>query len=53
MSRLYARLTAGDPPHRALRRAQLDTAAEQPHPYFWAPFTYVGFPITPRNGESE
>jgi CHAT domain-containing protein len=52
MSRLYRRLTAGDPPAQALRRAQLETAAEHHHPYFWAPFTYVGFPASSRNGAS-
>jgi CHAT domain-containing protein len=50
MARLYERLTAGESPQRALRGAQLETAAGDAHPYFWAPFTYVGFPATAQDG---
>lgn len=47
MSRLYGRLAAGATPAQALREAQLHTAAQHPHPYYWAPFTYVAAPQRP------
>lgn len=50
MSDFYRRLTAGDDPANALRRAQLGTAAEHPHPFYWAPFTYVASPETTLTG---
>lgn len=42
MQRFYAALFAGAAPATALRSAQLATLNEQPHPFFWAPFTLVG-----------
>ena len=42
MQRFYAALFAGAAPATALRNAQLATLNEQPHPFFWAPFTLVG-----------
>ena len=44
MSAMYTNLAAGLAPAEALRRAQLGTAAESPHPYRWAPFVYVASP---------
>jgi CHAT domain-containing protein len=41
---LYTRLAAGADPGAALREAQLATAENRPHPYFWAPFSYVAAP---------
>ncbi len=47
----YTRLVvAGHPPASALRSAQLTAAAEHPHPYFWAPFTFVAGPGSPARG---
>jgi CHAT domain-containing protein/tetratricopeptide (TPR) repeat protein len=40
----YTRLAAGVGPSMALREAQLATAENHPHPYFWAPFSYVASP---------
>ncbi len=41
----YSRLVvAGHPPASALRAAQLAAAAEHPHPYYWAPFTFAASP---------
>ncbi len=40
----YTRLAAGAAPSAALRDAQLATAEDHPHPYFWAPFSYVASP---------
>lgn len=42
--RWYELLAAGRRRPQALREAQLDLAADAPHPYHWAPFTYVGDP---------
>ncbi len=42
MQRFYAALFAGAAPATALRSAQLAALSEQPHPFFWAPFTLVG-----------
>lgn len=44
MQELYARLSAGEPPARALQQAQLVVATHHAHPYYWAPFVYVGAP---------
>ncbi|MGH9185674.1 MAG: CHAT domain-containing protein [Acidimicrobiales bacterium] len=41
MSELYRHLLDGAHPAVALRRAQLATADSHPHPFYWAPFTYV------------
>jgi CHAT domain-containing protein len=42
MPRFYQRLRAGRPTAQALRLTQLETLAQQPHPYFWAAFTLHG-----------
>ncbi len=42
MQTFYARLLAGDRPSAALRKAQLRAMYEEPHPFFWAPFTLFG-----------
>jgi CHAT domain-containing protein/tetratricopeptide (TPR) repeat protein len=42
MQRFYARLCAGERPAAALRQAQCELLAEQPHPFFWAPFILIG-----------
>jgi tetratricopeptide (TPR) repeat protein len=47
----YTRLASGATPSVALREAQLATAEDHPHPYFWAPFSYVASP-TSNTGES-
>lgn len=44
MADYYDRLNAGDPPAEALRQAQLQAAVLRPHPYYWAPFTYLHSP---------
>lgn len=44
MSRLYEHLAGGLDPAQALQQAQLATAREHPHPFYWAPFTYVTSP---------
>jgi CHAT domain-containing protein len=44
----YTRFAAGAGPSLALREAQLATAEDHPHPYFWAPFSYVAPPHPPR-----
>ena len=41
MVRFYEELETGAAPSTALRRAQLHIAVDRPHPYFWAPFTYL------------
>jgi tetratricopeptide (TPR) repeat protein len=40
----YTRWAAGAAPSAALREAQLATAENHPHPYYWAPFSYVASP---------
>ena len=42
MARFYGALRAGERPAKALRRAQLATRAERPHPYMWAAFALYG-----------
>ena len=42
MADVYGRLRAGDSPAAALRSAQCRALREQPHPFFWAPFTSFG-----------
>jgi CHAT domain-containing protein len=42
MAHFYRRLNAGDTPASALRAAQCELLAEQPHPFFWAPFVLMG-----------
>lgn len=46
MSSLYRHIAGGVQPAEALRRAQLTAAVEHPHPFYWAPFTYVTAPAT-------
>ena len=41
MTQLYRRLAAGVPPAQALRAAQLYTAGRYPHPFHWAPFSFI------------
>ncbi len=41
MAEFYCGLRSGLPPSYALRVAQMRTADQFPHPYFWAPFSYV------------
>ena len=41
MVRFYTEIEAGTAPSTALQRAQVHIAVDRPHPYFWAPFTYV------------
>ena len=42
MVRLYRYLTAGLSPAAAMRNAMLELRRTRPHPYFWAPFAYIG-----------
>ncbi len=50
MSELYRRLSAGDAPPTAVRAAGQRVRQTHPHPYFWAPFSYVAAPgSTERN----
>lgn len=44
ISRWYELLAAGHRRAQALRTAQLELAAEHPHPYHWAPFVLLGAP---------
>ncbi len=44
MGTFYRALVAGVPPAYALRSAQLGTAARHPHPFYWAPFSYLASP---------
>ena len=44
MGRFYRGLITGADPADALRTAQLETSAEHPHPFFWAPFSYLAAP---------
>jgi len=42
MTRFYDELRAGRPADQALRSAQLETASQLDHPYYWAPFILTG-----------
>lgn len=42
MKRFYTCFLANKRPAAALRQAQLHLLREQPHPFFWAPFTLFG-----------
>jgi tetratricopeptide (TPR) repeat protein len=44
MQRFYGHLHEGESPASAMRLAQMESRAEDPHLYFWAPFTVVGRP---------
>jgi len=46
MQDFYSRIRQGQSGASALRAAQLELAANHPHPYHWAPFVYVGCPST-------
>ncbi len=43
-SRWYQLLASGCRRAEGLRQAQLEMAADQPHPYYWAPFVLIGAP---------
>ena len=42
MTAFYARLQVGAPPRQALRDAALMIKQQYPHPYYWAPFVFIG-----------
>lgn len=42
MTTLYEDIQRGQNPAEALRRAQVRSLKEYPHPFFWAPFVYTG-----------
>ena len=42
MTAFYARLQSGAPPRQALRDAALMIKQQYPHPYYWAPFVFIG-----------
>jgi len=42
MTAFYEGLKTGVAPRQALRMAALDTRQLFPHPYYWAPFTFIG-----------
>ncbi|MBA2453592.1 MAG: CHAT domain-containing protein [Chloroflexia bacterium] len=42
MGMFYRRLQSGDRPAAALRYAQRELIARQPHPFFWSPFVLLG-----------
>ena len=42
MEIFYRRLQSGDRPAAALRHAQCELIAKQPHPFFWSPFVLLG-----------
>ncbi len=44
MAGVYGRIQAGEPPARALRRAQADRARDGIHPLDWAGFAVLGGP---------
>jgi CHAT domain-containing protein len=44
MGRFYKGLAEGHSKRRALRDASLEVKADQPHPYYWAPFVLLGKP---------
>jgi hypothetical protein len=48
MRAFYGKLTTGFDTCDAIRAAMLELRETRPHPYFWAPFAYVGrLPGTP------
>ncbi len=53
MTELHRLLVAGSPPAQALRLAQLHTAEQYPHPFYWASFSYVTSPLTTRSIERD
>lgn len=42
MADWYTRMQTGEAPVAALRAAQLAMKGSYPHPYYWAPFTFIG-----------
>jgi CHAT domain-containing protein len=48
MGAFYRHLRAGASKAEALRRAQVETRAQYPHPYYWAAFVLTGDPGTSR-----
>src|SRR5262249_62379003 len=42
MTEFYGRLKEGLPPRTALRGAALQIKSQSPHPYYWAPFIFIG-----------
>ena len=44
MTGIYRRLRKGAPAPSALRAAQLEVARTRPHPYHWAPMTFIAPP---------
>ena len=46
MTAFYQHLRAGASKAEALRRAQAETRAQYPHPYYWAAFVLTGDPGT-------
>lgn len=42
MAAFYERLRSGLPPQSALRAAELELKKTFPHPYYWAPFVFIG-----------
>lgn len=49
MTAFHRELVGGAGPAAALRHAQILTAASHPHPYYWAPFSYVASPAALRS----
>jgi CHAT domain-containing protein len=47
MAAFYRHLRAGASKAEALQRAQAETRAQYPHPYYWAAFVLTGDPGTP------
>ena len=44
MGEMYRQIADGAPTPSALATAQRCVASRQPHPYYWAAFTYVSAP---------
>lgn len=42
MTAFYERLKAGVSPRQALREASINTRQQYAHPYYWAPFVFIG-----------
>lgn len=49
MTGFYQAMRAGAAPAAALAQAQRSTALSHPHPFHWAPFSYVARPGAPTN----
>jgi CHAT domain-containing protein/tetratricopeptide (TPR) repeat protein len=46
MTLFYRQLKEGSPPLTALRSAVLQIKSQSPHPYYWAPFIFIGHSST-------